>query len=78
VKGSFLLVEPQSLDRHTRGYSFRTNFLSSHYFVSRVLYPAVLKGDLVRNSEFTKFFSFLPPAGNYSAIQAHLLKKRRS
>jgi ubiquinone/menaquinone biosynthesis C-methylase UbiE len=78
VKGSFLVVEPQSLDRHTRGYHFHSNFLSSHYFVSRVLYPAVLKGDLVRNSEFTKFFSFLPPAGNYSAIQAHVLKKRRS
>jgi ubiquinone/menaquinone biosynthesis C-methylase UbiE len=78
VKGSFLMVEPQSLDRYARGYQFRDNFLSSHYFVSRVLYPAVLKGDVVRNSEFIKFFSFLPPVGNYSAIQAHVLKRKQT
>jgi ubiquinone/menaquinone biosynthesis C-methylase UbiE len=75
MKGRFDLVEPQSLDRHARGYHFHSNFLSSHYFVARVLYPAVLKGELVRNSEFIKFFSFLPPVGNYSAIQAYVLRK---
>lgn len=77
VKSTFALVEPESLDRYARGYRFRSNFLSSHYFVSRVLYPAVLKGELVRNSEFIKFFSFLPPVGEYSAIQAYVLKKKR-
>ena len=75
IQGRFAVVQPESLDHYARGYRFRSNFLSSHYFVSRVLYPAVLKGELVRNSEFVKFFSFLPLIGNYSAIQAFFLKK---
>ncbi len=77
LEGRLEALDPASLDRYARGYSFRGNFLSSHYFVSRVLYPAVLKGELVRNSEFVKFFSFLPPIGNYSAIQGYILKKGR-
>jgi ubiquinone/menaquinone biosynthesis C-methylase UbiE len=77
IEGRFAAVEAKSLDRHARGYHFCGNFLSSHYFVSRVLYPAALKGELVRNSEFIKFFSFLPPAGNYAAIQAYFLEKGR-
>lgn len=52
------------------------NFLSSHYFVSRVLYPAITKTDIVYNSHLVKFFSFLPPMGNYSAIQFWVLRKR--
>src|SRR4051812_5097568 len=58
------------------GYEFRSNFLSSHYFVSRVLYPAVLKGEMVRNSEFVKFFSFLPPIGEYAPLQALALRRK--
>jgi ubiquinone/menaquinone biosynthesis C-methylase UbiE len=55
----------------------RWNFLSSYYFVSRVLYPSLLHGgELVRNSEVAKFFSFLPPMGNYSPIQAFVLNKK--
>ncbi|HYX67710.1 MAG TPA: class I SAM-dependent methyltransferase [Terriglobales bacterium] len=76
VKSHFEVVEPESLDRYARGYSFCSNFLSSHYFISRVLYPAVLKGELVRNSEFIKFFTFLPPIGNYASVQAYVLKKK--
>jgi ubiquinone/menaquinone biosynthesis C-methylase UbiE len=52
------------------------NFLSSHYFMSRVVYPAVTKADIVYNSHFVKFFSFLPPMGNYSPIQFWILKRR--
>ena len=52
------------------------NFLSSHYFTSRVLYPAVAKKDPAYNSTFASFFSFLPPYGNFSPIQLFLLKKR--
>lgn len=52
------------------------NFLSSHYFTSRVLYPAVSKKDPAYNSTFASFFAFLPPYGNFSPIQLHLLKKR--
>jgi ubiquinone/menaquinone biosynthesis C-methylase UbiE len=52
------------------------NFLSSHYFMSRVVYPAVTKADIVYNSHFVSFFSFLEPRGNYCAIQFWLLKRR--
>jgi hypothetical protein len=52
------------------------NFLSSHYFTSRVLYPAVSKKDPTYNSTFAGFFSFLPPYGNFSPIQLFVLKKR--
>ena len=53
------------------------NFLSSHYFAARVLHPLLTKGDpLMRNTEFVKFFSFLPPSGCYAAIQAYILQKK--
>src|SRR5205823_2699054 len=45
------------------------NFLSSHYFVSRALYPAVTKREVLYNTHLVKFFSFLPPMGNYAPIQ---------
>jgi ubiquinone/menaquinone biosynthesis C-methylase UbiE len=65
-------------DRVTDESSFPLpgNFLSSHYFVSRVLYPAMARGEVFRNSEVAKFFSFVPPMGNYSPIQAHVLRKK--
>lgn len=54
----------------------KSNFLSNHYFVSRVLYPLLTKRELIRNTEFVKFFSFISEnIGNYSPIQAFLLKK---
>lgn len=53
------------------------NFLSSHYFAARVLHPLLTKGDPhMKNTEFVKFFSFLPPSGCYSAIEAYILKKK--
>ena len=52
------------------------NFLSSHYFIARVLHPLVSRGTAVKNTEFVKFFSFLPPVGNYSPIQVFLLRKK--
>ena len=56
--------------------ALRSNFLSSYYFTARVLYPSLLHGvEVVRNSEVAKFFSFLPPMGNYSQIQAFVLRK---
>jgi ubiquinone/menaquinone biosynthesis C-methylase UbiE len=68
----FSLVDGSALGK----YSIPSNFLSSHYFVSRVLYPSMTKGEVVRNSEIAKFFSFLPPMGNYSTIQAFVLRKK--
>ncbi|WP_114952850.1 class I SAM-dependent methyltransferase [Sphingosinicella terrae] len=52
------------------------NFLSSHYFMSRVVYPAVTRADIVYNSHFVSFFSFLEPRGNYCAIQFWLLQRK--
>jgi len=51
------------------------NFLSTHYFISRVLHALVTKGKQVTNTEFVKFYSTLPPTGNYSPVQVYLLKK---
>ena len=53
-----------------------TNFLSSHYFVSRALYPAITSSDIMYNTHLVRFFSFLPPMGCYSPIQLYLLRKR--
>jgi SAM-dependent methyltransferase len=52
------------------------NFLSTHYFVSRVLYPAVTQRPVRYNTEFVQFFQFLPPSGNYSPIQLLFLRRR--
>ena len=52
------------------------NFLSSHYFMSRVVYPNVTKREILYNTHFVKFFSFLPPMGNYAPIQLYLLRRR--
>lgn len=51
------------------------NFLSSYFFVSRVLYPAVTQAELRYNTEFVRFFRFLPPQGDFSPIQLFLLHK---
>jgi SAM-dependent methyltransferase len=51
------------------------NFLSSHYFISRVLYPAVTRREVLYNTEFVKFFQFLPPQGAFSPIQLFYLQK---
>lgn len=51
------------------------NFLSSYFFVSRVLYPAVTQAELKYNTEFVRFFRFLPPQGDFSPIQLFLLHK---
>jgi ubiquinone/menaquinone biosynthesis C-methylase UbiE len=52
------------------------NFLSSHYFISRVLYPAITKAEVRYNTHLVKFFSFLPAMGNYSPIQFYLLRRK--
>jgi ubiquinone/menaquinone biosynthesis C-methylase UbiE len=52
------------------------NFLSSHYFISRVLYAAVTKREIIYNTHFVRFFSFLQPVGNYSPIQFYVLRRK--
>jgi ubiquinone/menaquinone biosynthesis C-methylase UbiE len=51
------------------------NFLSSHYFISRVLYPTVTKREVLYNTHLVKFFRFLPPMGNYAPIQIYVLQR---
>jgi ubiquinone/menaquinone biosynthesis C-methylase UbiE len=53
-------------------------FLSTYYFGTRVLYPALAalgKKDVVYNSAFGNFFAHLPPVGNYAPIRILAFKK---
>lgn len=54
------------------------NFLSTYYFGSRVLYPALIMGrkELVYNNKFVEFFKHLPAYGNYSPVQIYILEKK--
>jgi len=70
------ILERVDVDEFGEDVTLCSNFLSSYYFTARVLYPALLHGtEVVRNSEVAKFFSFLPPMGNYSPIQAFVQRK---
>jgi len=51
------------------------HFLSSYYFMSRVVYPAVTKTDLKYNTHFVRFFADQPPRGTYSPIQLFVLRR---
>lgn len=53
------------------------NFLSSYYFGSRVLYPALIskKSKIQYNNSFIEFFSMGESVGNYSPLQLCILKK---
>jgi ubiquinone/menaquinone biosynthesis C-methylase UbiE len=53
------------------------HFLSSYYFVSRVVYPAVTRADVRYNTHFVRFFADHPPRGTYSPIQIFLLRRGR-
>ena len=76
VSRQFDIVEPAELGAASPNEIAR-NFLSSHYFTARVLHPLLTKGDpFMKNTEFVKFFSFLPPSGCYAAIEAYILKKK--
>jgi ubiquinone/menaquinone biosynthesis C-methylase UbiE len=73
IGGMFTVVDEAQFSAEV---PLRWNFLSSYYFISRVVYPAMLHGgEVVRNSEMARFFSFLPQIGNYSPIQAFVLRK---
>ena len=56
---------------------FPYNFLSSHFFTARVLHALITKGRQIKNTEFVKFFSYLPPIGNYASLQAYILQKKQ-
>jgi SAM-dependent methyltransferase len=60
------------------GYLSPSNFLSTHYFISRVLHPILTSGKpLKRNSEFVRFFNqalnqFI---GEYSPLKLYMFEK---
>ncbi len=63
-----------------KGLNFikENNFLSSYFFGSRIVYPALVlanKQEIKYNSAFVKYFSFLPSFGNYSHIKILVFKK---
>jgi SAM-dependent methyltransferase len=64
-------------------YGHAENELSTHYFVSRVLHPAMLKAtssphEFIRNSHFVRFFSAALPdgIGDYSPLRIKVFSKR--
>jgi len=75
VSKMFKIMDPMEMGAANENVLNR-NFLSTHYFVARVMHPLMTKGDpFLKNTEFVKFHSFLPPSGCYAAIQAYFLKK---
>jgi len=56
------------------------NFLSTHYYVTRVLHPVVSANKaVIRNSEFVRFFSeaLNQNVGDYSPLRLHAFEKIR-
>ena len=63
----------------------QNNFLSSYFWGTRILYPALIsekveiisgKKKIVPNNKFDEFFITFPPSGNYASIQLYVLQKR--
>lgn len=54
------------------------NFLSSHYFMTRVFHDAIRPAEgKLRNTHFAKFFAeVLPPVGDYGPVKLFLLRRR--
>ncbi|EPJ46634.1 MAG: hypothetical protein OFPII_18920 [Osedax symbiont Rs1] len=66
-------LTPYSMDNKT----FPSNFLSTHYYITRVLHPHLTRDKQVkRNSHFVSFFSqaLKRNSGNYSPLQLKTFK----
>jgi len=77
IDGALRVVKAADIVPEAGPDSLPSNFLSSHFFVARILQPLLTRGDWVRNSEFVKFFSYLPPMGDYGPIKAYILQKTK-
>lgn len=69
---------PQLKPLKTDGLLTPPNFLSTHYYVTRVLHPIFTKNKpFKRNSEFVRFFShaFNQNAGDYSPLKLFMFEK---
>lgn len=67
--------EVLSLDEDSKDGLPPHNFLSTYYFISRVVYPAVTRREILYNTEFVRFFQSLPPQGEFAPIQLYVLRK---
>ena len=75
IQDYFKIIDVSNLCQNGESQYSGENFLSSYYFMSRVVYPLITKKEVMRNTEFVKFFSFLPPIGNYAPNQCFILQK---
>lgn len=75
LENRFEIIAPSSIAK-TEPLA-EPNFLSTHYFVTRVFHDLVKpEGGVVRNSLFGKFFSsVLPNHGDYAPVKLYLLRK---
>lgn len=75
-------LDKEAVIEHLKGlrmkFAQENNFLSSYFFGSRVLYPALAKAnkkEIAYNSAFASYFAYLAPVGNYSQIKILVFKK---
>lgn len=64
----------------TDNFLIPPNFLSTHYFITRVLYPHLIKDKpLKRNTEFARFFSaaLKENIGDYSPLRLYIFRKQK-
>lgn len=79
LKDDFFLVD--GVKHHLLadfGFDVPERFLSTHFYVTRVLHPMVTKGQSVkRNSEFVNFFSsaLAPASGDYAPLKLIVLDR---
>jgi len=69
----------EHLENENLEFVHEDNFLSSYYFFTRALYPAITKlnnSNIVKNSKIDYFFSFFPPYGNFAHIKILKFRKK--
>ncbi len=78
-----LHFDKEKVTTHLSGIGFELekedNFLSSYYYHTRVLYPALSQAlglKLKFNSKFDSFFSHAEPQGNFSHIKILVFRKK--
>lgn len=79
LKNNFLIITKDQLAGFT-SFLPDYNFMSSHYYMSRVIHPFFVENNKIpekRNSLFVNFFcEALKPVGNFSFVQLFLLKNK--
>jgi ubiquinone/menaquinone biosynthesis C-methylase UbiE len=63
---------------HDMKFLHEDNFLSSYYYWTRVIYPALARSnnrEIVKNSRFDYFFSHFPSYGNFAHIKTLVFSK---